>query len=199
MLLQRGPEGPLFRGWRGRRSPQGSLSQDEGDERNFRWKSEDAGDGPFQCSMTDNHSNPPIANSLSEPADAFYSGAIGRIRNSMVALGVALSAAAWWKFGRWTALGFLLGCVIAFLNFQWLKSGVSGLADRVTNTGKSQSGKGIVVRFLLRYLLLAAAAYGILTSFPASLGGLFAGLFLPVGAIACEAGYELYVAVTREV
>jgi hypothetical protein len=45
--------------------------------------------------------------------------------------------------------------------------------------------------------LLGAAAYGILTSFPASLRGLFAGLFLPVGAIACEAGYELYVAIAR--
>ncbi|MGZ7084460.1 MAG: hypothetical protein ACXVIO_14800, partial [Candidatus Angelobacter sp.] len=89
-------------------------------------------------------------------------------------------------------------CVIAYLNFHWLKSGVSGLADRVTNSGKAQSGKGIIARFLFRYILLGVAAYGILSSFPASLRGLFAGLFLPVGAIACEAVYELYVAVTHE-
>lgn len=133
-----------------------------------------------------------------DSSHAFYSGALGRIRNSMIALALLLSAIAWWRFGRWAALGFLLGCVIAYLNFHWLKSGVSGLADRVTNSGKSQSGKGIVARFLLRYILLGAAAYGILTSFPASLRGLFAGLFLPVGAIACEAVYELYVAVTRD-
>jgi hypothetical protein len=130
-------------------------------------------------------------------ADAFYSGALNRIRNSMIALALALSAAAWWKFGRAAALGFLCGCVIAYLNFHWLKSGVSGLADRVTNTGKAQSGAGIVARFVLRYVLLGAAAYGILTSFPASLRGLLAGLFLPVGAIACEAAFELYVAVAR--
>jgi len=132
-------------------------------------------------------------------ADAFYAGALYRIRNCMIVLALALSAASWWKFGRWAALGFLLGCVIAYLNFHWLKNGVSGLADRVTNTGKPQSGKGIVARFVLRYVLLGAAAYGILTSFPASLRGLFAGLFLPVGAIACEAAYELYVAVARDV
>ena len=42
------------------------------------------------------------------------------------------------------------------------------------------------------------AAYAILTSFPASLRGLFAGLFLPVAAIACEAAYELYVAIAVE-
>jgi hypothetical protein len=135
----------------------------------------------------------------SASTDAFYSGALDRIRNFMIALALGLSAATAWKFGRWAALGFLLGCVIAYLNFHWLKSGVAGLADRVTSTGKRQSGAGIVARFLLRYILLGAAAYGILTSFPASLRGLFAGLFLPVGAIACEAAFELYTAVTREV
>jgi hypothetical protein len=138
--------------------------------------------------------------SETQPAsDAFYSGALDRIRYSMIALALALSIAAWWNFGRASALGFLGGCIIAYLNFHWLKSGVSGLADRVTDTGKPQSGFGIVARFLLRYVLLGAAAYGILTSFPASLRGLLAGLFLPVGAIACEAVYELYAAVTRDV
>ena len=112
----------------------------------------------------------------------------------MLVLGPVLCAAAWFKFGLRSAVGFLLGCTIAYLNFQWLKSGVSGLADRVTNTGRPQSGKGIVARFLLRYVLLGLAAYAILTSFPASLRGLFAGLFLPVGAIICEALYELYAA-----
>lgn len=131
-------------------------------------------------------------------SDAFHSRALERIRSFMIILGIALSFATWWKFGRWAALGFLLGCVIAYLNFHWLKSGVGALADRVTNTGKRQSGKGIIARFLLRYVLLGAAAYAILTSFPGSLRGLFAGLFLPVGAIACEAFYELYVALTRE-
>lgn len=143
--------------------------------------------------------NSPTPAEPPDSSDAFYTGALGRIRNFMLVLGPVLSVGAGWKFGRWAALGFLLGCVISYLNFQWLKSGVAGLADRVTNSGKPQSGKGIVARFLLRYGLLGVAAYGILTSFPASLRGLFAGLFLPVAAIACEAAYELYVAVTREV
>lgn len=130
-------------------------------------------------------------------SEAFYARALDRIRSFMLVLGPLLSAAAWLKFGRWAALGFLLGCVISYLNFHWLKSGVIHLADRATNTGKSQSGKGIVARFLLRYVLLGAAAYAILTSFPASLRGLFAGLFLPVGAIVCEAVYELYTGIIR--
>jgi hypothetical protein len=142
------------------------------------------------------HNSDPSAPAPS-PAEEFYSGSLNRIRNFMIALAAALVVAAGWKYGRRAAAGFLLGCIIAYLNFYWLKGGVSGLADRATNSGKRQSGAGIVARFLLRYVLLAAAAYGILTSFPASLRGLFVGLFLPVGAIACEAVYELYVAMAR--
>jgi hypothetical protein len=130
--------------------------------------------------------------------DDLYSGALGRIRGSMIVLGLGGSVAAWWGFGGPAALGFLSGSVIAYLNFHWLKSGVAGLADRATATGKRQSGAGIVARFLLRYVLLGAAAYGILTSFPAGLRGLLTGLFLPVAGIACEAAYELYAAVIRQ-
>ena len=144
--------------------------------------------------MSDDHENPDASQI---PGDAFYSGALDRIRNSMIALALGLSAAAWWRFGRAAAAGFVCGCVIAYINFHWLKSGVSGLADRVTNSAKAQSGKGIVARFVFRYVLLGAVAYGILTSFPASLRGLFVGLFLPVGAIACEAVYELYASLAR--
>jgi small-conductance mechanosensitive channel len=145
--------------------------------------------------------HPDPANPVTPPilAEAFYAGALDRIRYSMIGITPILSAAAWWKFGRAPALGFFCGCVIAYLNFHWLKNGVCGLTDRVTNSGKAQSGIGIVARFLLRYVLLGVAAYAILTSFPASLRGLFAGLFLPVAAIVCEAIYELYASVARGV
>jgi hypothetical protein len=149
--------------------------------------------------MNRDHEAPNTPANLAAAADSFYLGALDRIRNSMIVLALSLSAGAWWKFGRAASLGFFCGCVIAYLNFHWLKSGVSGLADRVTRSGKPQSGAGIVARFLLRYVLLGAAAYGILTSFPASLRGLFAGFFLPVAAVACEAVYELYASVTRGV
>ncbi len=131
--------------------------------------------------------------------EKFYSSALLRIRVFMLVLAPVLFVAAWLEFGWRAAAGFLLGCIISYLNFEWLKSGVSILADKVTNTGKRQSGKATVARFLLRYALLGLAAYAILTSFPASLRGLFAGLFLPVGAIICEAGYELYATLRKGV
>jgi len=115
----------------------------------------------------------------------------------MLVLTVAFPIGAWCFFGWRIALGMLLGCTVAYLNFHWLKSGVEGLADRIVQAGKSQSGKGIVFRFVVRYVLMGLVAYGILTVSPASLYGLFAGLFLPVAAIACEAAYEAYVALAR--
>lgn len=103
----------------------------------------------------------------------------------------------WIRYGAAICLGFACGCAVSYLNFVWLKRVISGLADRITRSGDRQSGKGIVLRFLLRYALMGIAAYVIFTVSPASLYGLFAGLFLPVAAIACEAAYEVYVAIVR--
>ncbi len=115
----------------------------------------------------------------------------------MLALAPVFTVAAWLRYGWRVALGLALGCAVSYINFYWLKRVVSAMADRITRTGRSESGKGIVFRFLLRYFLMGLAAYAILTVSPASLYGLLAGLFLPVAAIACEAGYEVYVAVAR--
>ena len=115
----------------------------------------------------------------------------------MLLLAVLFPLGAWWWLGWRNALGLALGCVVAYLNFRWLKRGVEGLGERIVNAGQRQSGKGIVARFLLRYVLMGVVAYGILTVSPASLYGFLTGLFLPVAAIACEAAYEAYVALAR--
>jgi hypothetical protein len=128
---------------------------------------------------------------------SFQSGAITRISHSMVVLWVVFTVAAWVVYGWRIALGFVCGCGIAYLNFHWLKRVVNALADRMTDGGRARSGKGIVLRFLLRYFLMAVGAYVIFSVSPASLYGLFAGLFLPAAGIACEAAYELYMALTR--
>ena len=130
-------------------------------------------------------------------AEHFYSGALGRIRLFMIALAAPLVASAWWKFGLRPAVGLAFGCLIAYINFHWLKRVISGFVDHAAGATASQSRDGIVFRFLLRYVLMAIGAYVILAVSPASLNGLLAGLFLPVLAIACEAAYELYAALVR--
>jgi ATP synthase I chain len=132
-------------------------------------------------------------------AEHFYSGALDRIRRDMLVLALLLAVAVCWKFGLRPGVGFAFGCAIAYVNFYWLKRVIAGFADRATGAATSESGQGIVFRFLFRYVLMALGAYVILTVSPASLNGLLAGLFLPVGAIACEAIYELYAALSRGV
>jgi hypothetical protein len=130
-------------------------------------------------------------------SEAFYSGALDRISRLMVVLAVGFSLGAWWHYGGRVWLGFVCGSAVAYLNFHWLKRVVTALADRAMEPGRTQSSKAVVFRFLLRYVLMGLGAYVIFTVSPASLYGLFAGLFLPVAAIACEAAYEAYVALAR--
>jgi small-conductance mechanosensitive channel len=130
-------------------------------------------------------------------SEHFYSGALRRIGVFMVVAGTLLAAMAWWRFGIRAAAGFAFGCVIAYVNFYWLKRVIAGFVDRASGAESSRSGSGIVFRFLLRYVLMAVGAYVILTVSPASLHGLLAGLFLPVAAILCEAAYEVYAALAH--
>ncbi|HZW79494.1 MAG TPA: ATP synthase subunit I [Candidatus Deferrimicrobiaceae bacterium] len=136
---------------------------------------------------------------LAPEPEHFFSGALDRIRRFMALLAPLVVVLAWMKFGLRTAGGLAFGCAIAYVNFFWLKRAIAGFVDRATGITTSQSGQGIVFRFLLRYVLMALGAYVILTVSPASLNGLLAGLFLPVGAIGCEAVYELYGALARGV
>ena len=110
----------------------------------------------------------------------------------MVVLGIAALTTIWAIFGWRLGVGFALGGAIAFLNFYWLQKVVGGIGDLTANAGSPVSSKGIVIRFLLRYFLMAIVAFVILTVSRESLYGLFAGLFLPVAAMLCQAAYESY-------
>jgi len=144
--------------------------------------------------MPQSHDHP-----ISRSPDDFYSGAYARIIRCMLALGIVATIAVLVRFGLAVAAGFVVGCAIAFVNFHWLKRVVSALADRATANGERPSSMGVVLRFLLRYFLIALGAYVIFKISQDSLYGLLAGLFLPVGAILMEAAYELYAVLGRRV
>ena len=129
--------------------------------------------------------------------DAFYARALERIERFMLALAMAAWFAIAVFLGWRYALGFLLGAVVSYLNFRWLKKVVAAIAELTVKSGARVSGRAIVQRFLLRYFLMAVLAFVILTVSRESLYGLFAGLFLPVAGILCEAGYEVYAALIR--
>ncbi|HWR36342.1 MAG TPA: ATP synthase subunit I [Clostridia bacterium] len=133
---------------------------------------------------------------LDPVAESFYSAATARILKMMAWLAlpaIAVALALNWRFG----LGLALGCAISYQNFRWLAEAVNGLGDRIVNANSQESGVGIVVRFTIRLLLVALAAYAIFRITQVGLYGLLAGLFLPVAAVFCEAAYELFAATRR--
>src|ERR1700731_2512770 len=97
------------------------------------------------------------------PAADFYARTIDRVQRVMIVIAVAASATAQAYLGWPISLGVLLGWIIGYVNFRWLKSVVSGLAELTVQSGTPASSRGIVYRFLLRYFLMALVGFAILT------------------------------------
>ena len=90
-------------------------------------------------------------------------------------------------------LGLLLGGALALFNYKWLHASLK--AALATGTGKA--APGTVMKFVLRWVIIGAAAYA------ASLTGYFnpiailAGLLAPALAVMIEAGYVTYKTLSR--
>jgi hypothetical protein len=130
-------------------------------------------------------------------AEVFAANTFRRIFLTMVALLIAFTPILWVKFGGGMALSFAIGGGISLVNFYWLKRTLTVLVNAVAVAGKTRSPAGIVLRFVLRYLLIAAASYVIFKSSEMSMYGLCAGLSLPVGAVLIEAVYTVFGALRQ--
>lgn len=138
-------------------------------------------------------SSPPALDDRQFQAEQdFYISTYRRLVVFMVALAFTGAPVLWIEYGRSMSFVFLLGCAIALVNFYWLRRSVEAMGARLEATGERPSRAGIVIKFFLRYALIAFAAYAILKSTASSMNGFFAGLSLPVGAILIEAVYQLY-------
>ena len=135
-----------------------------------------------------------------EPQDEqqFYDGALLRIRRFMLGLsglGVLLCG---WFFGWAGVLGFLVGAGISYINHRWLERMVDALGERVTTGKSSERGGLLVLRALLRYVSIGIAAYAIFKVSRAGLFGFLSGVCLPIAAVACETGVELFTGLRHE-
>ena len=115
----------------------------------------------------------------------------------MILLLAAAAPVLWTKYGAGMGLSFLLGGGISLFNFYWLQRTLAALADAVAVRREKRSSAGVVLRFVLRYLLIAVAAYAIFKGSAKSMVGLCAGLSLPVGAVLIEAIYAIFGAFRR--
>jgi hypothetical protein len=130
-------------------------------------------------------------------AAAFAANTFRRIFLAMVVLLLAGVPVLWTKYGGGMALSFVIGGGISLINFFWLKRTLAALVEAVAVAGKKRSSAGVLLRFVLRYVLIAVAAYAIFKSSEMSMVGLCAGLSLPVGAVLIEAAYAIYGALRR--
>jgi len=82
------------------------------------------------------------------------------LRNILVVSVLLLGPMFW--YDRWAgAIGFAFGAAVSYVNFRSLTRGVESLADRIVNRNSREKGGRILLRFMVRYGLVAAVAYAI--------------------------------------
>jgi hypothetical protein len=115
---------------------------------------------------------------------------ISRISLALTGSGAAIYfAMAGWRGG----CGFLLGAVVSYLNFRWLKRTVNALGE---TAGGKPPRAWVAVVLGLRYLLLGLGAYAILKYSEISLTAALVGLFVSTAAVLLEILIELIYAGT---
>src|SRR6266478_7884773 len=126
-----------------------------------------------------------------------YERIIPRVLRNMLVVSVLLIGPAFW-FYRWAgSIGFAFGAAVSYVNLRSLTRGVEGLADRIVNRNSREKGGLIILRFVVRYGLVGAAAYAIFKSSPTAFRGFLWGLCVPVAALMAEAAWEGYMAFRR--
>lgn len=129
--------------------------------------------------------------------ERFFEGAIRRILKFIWLATALLVGLVWWFSGALTAGGFVAGALLSWINFQSLARGVEGIASRIVDRHSRERGRIVVLRFLLRYVLVAAIAYAIFKGSTQAFRGFLFGVCLPVAAMLMEAAYEGYWAFRR--
>ena len=129
---------------------------------------------------------------------ALYERALPLMLRVMLVASFPLLVPAYWFYSWPGAIGFAAGALISYVNFRALARGVEGLADRIVNQHSRERGRKIVLRFLVRYGLVGAAAYAIFKGSTLAFRGFLWGLCLPVAAMMIEAAFEVYAAFRRE-
>jgi hypothetical protein len=126
-----------------------------------------------------------------------YERIIPRVLRNMLVVSVVLVGPVFW-FYRWAgSIGFAFGAAVSYVNLSSLTRGVEGLADRIVNRNSREKGGLIILRFVVRYGLVGAAAYAIFKSSHAAFRGFLWGLCVPVAALMAEAAWEGYTAFRR--
>jgi hypothetical protein len=136
-----------------------------------------------------------IANSVSP--ERFARGDNGalemRVFRAMIAsVGVAVVVSTMLQPWRVTT-GLMLGGLLSLLNFHWLETSVAA----VFNVSAAERPRVKISRYVIRYFVVAGAAFAAYELRLVSLGAMFAGLCSFVPALFVEASRQFYFAIIR--
>ena len=85
------------------------------------------------------------------------------------------------------AVGVVVGTGLAIINFRFLSKSLRS----ILGAGHDTAPRGTTLMFVFRWIIVGTAAYAIMTTGLATIGGVFAGLFTPGIAIGLEAVVQL--------
>ena len=127
-------------------------------------------------------------------SDSMYVAAEHRIEWMTLAFGLAGAMFVLLRWGWRPGAGVALGAALAWLNFRWLKQGVTALVKLSTAQANSEHARvpvSIYAKFFGRFALLLVGVYVILSRSWLPVAAVLGGLFAVVGAVMIELMWEL--------
>ncbi|MGA8223577.1 MAG: ATP synthase subunit I [Candidatus Acidiferrales bacterium] len=127
--------------------------------------------------------------------ESFYAAAERRIEYLTLAIGAAAAIAAVFLFNAKAAAALAAGAALSWINYRWMKQGISALARLSTAQAAEEKPRvptSVYIKFLGRYALLIIAAYAILRGFSLPAASFIAGLFAVVAAVLVEMIGQLF-------
>ncbi len=127
-------------------------------------------------------------------SDSIYIAAEHRIEWMTFAFGLAGALVVLLRWGWRPGAGVALGAALAWLNFRWLKQGVTALVRLSTAQAGSEHARvpmGVYVKFFGRFALLLVVVYVILSHSLLPVSAVLGGLFAVVAAVMIELMWEL--------
>lgn len=130
-----------------------------------------------------------------DKGDAFCASAEKRIEYLTIGTGILATVLVAIFCGAKSGASLAAGAALSWLNFRWMKQGISALIPLATaqaDAEKVRIPKKVYFKFLGRYALLLVVAYVILSRLRLPAVFLIAGLFAVVAAVLMELIFELF-------
>jgi len=127
-------------------------------------------------------------------SDSIYVAAEHRIEWLTLAFGLAGAAFVLVRWGLRPGAGVALGAALAWLNFRWLKQGVTALVKLSTAQANSEHARvpvSVYAKFFGRFALLLAVVYVIVSRSWLPVAAVVGGLFAVAAAVMIELMWEL--------